>query len=106
MNKPAFGARDVQRVVLRAGGLWTLKDIAHFTGTARARQWAYECEDFPEPANRNMLGHRLFTGWEVIAWLDATGRLAQARDMKDAIIRWRLRSKAPGRPPRAKRLDP
>jgi len=98
MNKPWFGAREMRRAAQRAGGLWTLSDIAHFTGTKRTRQWANENDDFPEPAYRNMLGHRFYCGYEICFWLTETGRLAQARDLYEAIVRWNVRNKTPGRP--------
>jgi hypothetical protein len=104
MNKPSFGAREMRRAAQHAGGLWTLSDIAYFTRTKRARQWAYENDDFPEPAYRNMLGHRFYCGYEACFWLTETGRLAQARDLYEAIVRWNVRSGAVGRPKSGWRL--
>jgi hypothetical protein len=75
-----------------------MTSVAALTGTKRARQWTYENDDFPEPAYRDGLGTRFYCGWQLVGWLTDSGRLAQARNMEDAIIRWLVRSKAPGRP--------
>lgn len=80
-------SREVWRVIVRAGGLWSASDLARIAGE-RARRWPNN-PDFPNPTI-SVGNVKLYTGWELVDWLDANGKVAAYARLYDRCVKMRV----------------
>lgn len=79
----SLDSKEMERLIAHVGGLWGQEDMAREFGPS-ARNWV-RAKGFPRPAWKT--GRRsLYVGSEVYNFLESTGRLTDAKQMR-AIVR-------------------
>lgn len=86
--KPTLSPTELQRVIVRCGGLWSPSDLAKLAGEG-ARRWNKR-GDFPAASWRTGQT-KLYAGWHVWHWMEKHGHHAAASELYEIMVRMRTK---------------
>lgn len=86
--KPTLSTEELQRVIVRTGGLWSASELAQFGGPG-AKKWPHR-EGFPDPSWRTGRTY-LYAGWHVWQWCEDNGHHSAADYLYHAMIALRTK---------------
>lgn len=86
--KPTLSTEELQRVIVRTGGLWSASELAQFGGPG-AKKWPHR-DGFPAPSWKTGKTF-LYAGWHVWEWMERTGHSRAASLLYDKMIAMRTR---------------